>query len=337
MEFCHNRDFRLRLALFAGIVLLVLPALVAAQSPLKVRAAYGAMSAAMAPLWYAQDTKLFDRFGVHVELLYIQGQPIALPALVTKEIDVLLTSGGSAVPFIMNGLPLIMVANLNNIQPYRLLVAPEIKNARDLRGKKMAVSRIGATSHQLAVMSLEKLGLKANDVTYLQVGGQSERLAALKVRAVDATLINPPANLTARKLGFNEIFDLKELGENFLFQVLVTRKTDSDMKAEWLQRFIKMTMEAVRLMKADQQNTIRIIGKYLKETDREALEESFKVHALSMVDYPLVSRSAVEDAYNDALKALKGTAPRNTNIDSMYDNSLLQNIKASSNLGRSNR
>ena len=34
----------------------------------------------------------------------------------------------------------------------------------------MAVSRIGATSHQLAVMSLEKLGMKANDMTYLQVG-----------------------------------------------------------------------------------------------------------------------------------------------------------------------
>jgi NitT/TauT family transport system substrate-binding protein len=333
MEFCHNRDFRPRLALFAVIVVLMLPTLAAAQSPVKVRAAYGAMSAAMAPLWYAQDTKLFDRFGVHVELLYIQGQPIALPALVTKEIDVLLTSGGSAVPFIMNGLPLIMVANLN-IQPYRLLVAPEIKNASDLKGKKVAVSRIGATSHQLAVMSLEKLGLKSNDVTYLQVGGQSERLAALKVRAVDATLINPPANLTARKLGFNEIFDLKELGENFLFQVLVTRKTDADMKVEWLQRFIKMTMEAVRLMKADQQTTIKIIGKYLKETDREALEESFKVHALSMVDYPLVSRSAVEDAYSDALKALKGTVPRNTNVDSMYDNSLLQNIKGGAQSGK---
>jgi ABC-type nitrate/sulfonate/bicarbonate transport system substrate-binding protein len=106
------------------------------------------------------------------------------------------------------------------------------------------------------------------------------------------------------------------------------------MKVEWLQRFIKMTMEAVRLMKADQQTTIKIIGKYLKETDREALEESFKVHALSMVDYPLVSRSAVEDAYNDALKALKGTAPRNTNIDSMYDNSLLQNIKGAAQPGK---
>jgi NitT/TauT family transport system substrate-binding protein len=317
------------LTLFAFITVLLLPAYLFAQ-PLKVRAAYGAMSAAMAPLWYAQDTRLFEKFGVQVELLYIQGQPIALPALVTKEIDVLLTSGGSAVPFIMNGLPLIMVANLNNIQPYRLLVAPEIKNARDLKGKKMAVSRIGATSHQLAVMSLEKLGLKANDMTYLQVGGQAERLAALKVRSVDATLINPPANLTARKLGFNEIFDLKELGENFLFQVLVSRKADAEGKVEWLQRFIRMTMEAVRLMKADQQTTIRIIGKYLRENDREALEESFKVHALSMVDYPLVSRTAVEDAYNDALKALKGSTPRNSNIDSMYDNSLLQAIKKES-------
>jgi NitT/TauT family transport system substrate-binding protein len=137
-----------------------------------------------------------------------------------------LTSGGSAVPFIVNGLPLVIVANLNTIQPYRLLAASDIRTARDLKGKKMAVSRIGATSHQLAVMSLEKLGLKANDMTYLQVGGQAERLAALKVRAVDATLINPPANLTARKLGFNEIFDLKELGENFLFQVLVARKAE---------------------------------------------------------------------------------------------------------------
>lgn len=314
------------LAFFPLVLFIAFPSLSAAQSPLKVRAAYGAMSAAMAPLWYAQDTRLFDKFGVQVELLYIQGQPIALPALVTKEIDVLLTSGGSAVPFIMNGLPLIMVANLNNIQPYRMLVAPEIKNARDLKGKKMAVSRIGATSHQLAVMSLEKLGLRANDMTYWQVGGQAERLAALKVRSVDATLINPPANLTARKLGFNEIFDLKELGENFLFQVLVTRKADSDAQVEWLQRFVRMTMAAVKRMKADQQTTIRIIGRYLRENDREALEESFKVHALSMVDYPLVNRAAVEDAYNDALKALKGSAPRTSNIDSMYDNSLLQAI-----------
>jgi NitT/TauT family transport system substrate-binding protein len=311
-----------------AMVLLILASAAAGQSPLRVRAAYSAMSAAMAPLWYAQDTKLFEKFGVQVELLYIQGQPIALPALVTREIDVLLTSGGSVVPFIMNGLPLVMVANLNNIQPYRLLAAPDIRTARDLKGKKMAVSRIGATSHQLAVMSLEKLGLKANDMTYLQVGGQAERLAALKVRAVDATLINPPANLTARKLGFNEIFDLKELGENFLFQVLVARKADSDAKAQWLQRFVHMTMEAVKLMKAEPQITIKIIGKYLRETDHEALEESFKVHALSMVDYPLVSRTAVEDAYNDALKALKGTAPRNSNIDSMYDNSLLQSLKA---------
>jgi NitT/TauT family transport system substrate-binding protein len=314
-------------AVLPPIVALLFPVLASAQSPVKVRAAYGAMSAAMAPLWYAQDTRLFGKFGLHVELLYIQGQPIALPALVTKEIDVLLTSGGSAVPFIMNGLPLVMVANLNNIQPYRLVVAREITDPQALKGKKMAVSRIGATSHQLAVMSLEKLGLKASDMTYLQVGGQGERLAALKARAVDATLINPPANLTARKLGFHEIFDLKELGENFLFQVLVARKADAEAKIEWLQRFIRMTMEAVRLMKADQQTTIRIIGKYLRENDREALEESFKVHALSMVDYPLVSRTAVEDAYNDALKALKGSTPRNPNIDSMYDNSLLQTIK----------
>jgi ABC-type nitrate/sulfonate/bicarbonate transport system substrate-binding protein len=315
------------MALLWSIIGLLVPLLAAAQSPLKVRAAYSAMSAAMAPLWYAQDTRLFDKFGVQVELLYIQGQPVALPALVTKEIDVLLTSGGSAVPFIMNGLPLIMVANLNNIQPYRLVVAAEISKAEGLKGKRMAVSRIGATSHQLAVMSLEKLGLKANDMTYLQVGGQAERLAALKARSVDATLINPPANLTARKLGFNEIFDLKELGENFLFQVLVTRKADAEAKVEWLQRFIRMTMEAVRLMKADRQNTIRIIGKYLRENDREALEESFKVHALSMVDYPLVSRTAVEDAYHDALKGLKGSTPRNSNIDAMYDNSLLRTLK----------
>jgi NitT/TauT family transport system substrate-binding protein len=284
------------------------------------------MSAAMAPLWYARDTKLFDKFGVQVELLYIQGQPIALPALLNREIDVLLTSGGSAVPFIVNGLPLVLVANLNNIQPYRLIVAPGIKTARDLRGKKMAVSRIGATSYQLAVMSLEKLGLTASDMTYLQIGGQSERLAALKVGAVDATLINPPANLTARRLGFHEIFDLRELGENFLFQVLVARKSDADAKSQWLQRFIKMTMESVKLMKADKQTTIKIIGRYLRETDREALEESFKVHALSMVDFPLVSRAAVEDAYKDAVKALKGSKPRNSDIDSMYDNRLLESL-----------
>ena len=61
VEFFHSRDFRHLLAFCVAIVLLLLPSLAAAQSPVKVRAAYGAMSAAMAPLWYAQRSRLVLR------------------------------------------------------------------------------------------------------------------------------------------------------------------------------------------------------------------------------------------------------------------------------------
>ena len=64
---------------FFTFFLFLLPGRIEAQSPIRVRAAYSAMSAAMAPLWYAQDTKLSDKFKLQVELLYIQGQPVALP------------------------------------------------------------------------------------------------------------------------------------------------------------------------------------------------------------------------------------------------------------------
>ena len=67
------------IALLSFIVVLLSTASTAAQSPLKVRAAYGAMSAAMAPLWYAQDTRLFQKFGIEVELLYIQGNRSLCP------------------------------------------------------------------------------------------------------------------------------------------------------------------------------------------------------------------------------------------------------------------
>lgn len=65
---------------------------------------------------------------------------------------------------------------------------PEIKSVTDLRGKSVAVTRIGASTYFAGLSMLESAGLKTSDVTFIQAGGVGESLVALLTGRVDAAL-----------------------------------------------------------------------------------------------------------------------------------------------------
>ena len=61
-----------------------------------------------------------------------------------------------------------------------LFCTKNIKTAADVKGKTVAVSTFGGTSHGSVLLSLKALGLTPSDVIITEVGGQSARIAALK-------------------------------------------------------------------------------------------------------------------------------------------------------------
>ena len=75
---------------------------------------------------------------------------------------------------------LVCIGGQKNILTQSILAKPPIKRLEDLRGKKVGVTRIGATTHYFATQAFRKIGMEAGrDYTMIQTGGAPEMLAAL--------------------------------------------------------------------------------------------------------------------------------------------------------------
>src|SRR5262249_25669573 len=65
--------------------------------------------------------------------------------------------------------------------PYKLIVQPGIKSIAALKGKRIGTDRFGGSSYYATRRMLEKLGLRPEEVEFMQVtGGGNQRVAAFR-------------------------------------------------------------------------------------------------------------------------------------------------------------
>src|SRR5262249_11909662 len=99
---------------------------------------------------------------------------------------------------------------------YWLMSRPEIKNAEQLKRGSVAISNFGAAADFVARYALDKLGLvPGKDVTIVQVGGISDRLGAVLVGRVQATVLSPPVNFIETKERFKHSCRCRQAGSCF--------------------------------------------------------------------------------------------------------------------------
>ena len=244
-----------------------------------IRVGIPGLSAEFTPVWAAKDKGLLKKYGLDVEIIAMQGGTQLVQAMIGNSID-FSVMGGAYLTGAMKGADLVMVATHMDKFPYSLIVKPSIKRSEDLKGTKLAISRFGSSSDAGLRVSLQRSGINPDkDVTILQVGGQTERYAALKAGVVDGTVVIPPLSGAAQRAGFNTIFNMTKLGIPYPQEGVVASRQYIAKRRDTLLRFLKGFVEGVRDLKADKEFAIAIIAKHLRmdpKKDREALEDSFQ-------------------------------------------------------------
>ena len=114
------------------------------------------------------------------------------------------------------------------------MVARDIARPDQLKGKAVAVSRVGSSSDFATRYALEKYGLVPDkDVSILQIGSQPARFAALEAGKIHGIMVSIPVTARAAKAGFNTLADLQMLGLEYQHTALaVTQnliKTQPDL------------------------------------------------------------------------------------------------------------
>ncbi|MBI2089804.1 MAG: ABC transporter substrate-binding protein [Deltaproteobacteria bacterium] len=256
----------------------------AAAQAKKLNIAYTATSPYQAVLIIAQDAGFFKKHHLDVSLIFTAGGSLGIQAMVGGDVAMAVADGSSSVAAKLSGVDVVIIASFLNTFPYSLISLPEIKKVNQLVSGKIAVSRFGSATDLGVRMALAKVGLNAEkDVVLLQIGAQTARFAALQSKNVQATIITPPFTLTARKLGFNNLIDMAELNIPFQLTALLASRSYLKGNPEVVMSVIQALTEGIHFYKKEKEASIKIVGKYLKTEDREALEETYREIALKVV------------------------------------------------------
>jgi len=231
--------------------------------------------------------------------------PVVVSALIAGEIAIAAAGGEPIVSGILGGAELTVIGFGTTTTPVSLYVTPTITQVEQLKGATVAVSRLTSSGAYILKVGLKRAGLEAiKDVTLIQAGGIPESFAALHAGRVQGAMLSPPTTYKAEALGFRRIWS--GLGVEYPSLVFAVRKAFlKDSEAVAL-RFLQAMAEGIHIFNTDKEESLRVMAKYTKVTDRKVLENSYAdnsgVHSRTLEP----TRSGIANI----LETLAGTAPK---------------------------
>ena len=283
-----------------------------AKPLVKVIAGYGSTDGAIAPLWFAKETKLFEKRGLDVLLVGMGTGAVSLRALIARDLEIASLSGSGLVQAALQGADTVILSAAINGFVFKVFGPPDMTSPAQLKGKKLGVSRYGATSDFAIRLALKKWGLNPDrDVNILQIGTTQDTVRAMQTKIIDAGVLSGTASLVARKAGFRELGDLAELGLHYPMAPLGTTKSFLQKNETLVKEFMLAYIEAIHDFKRNKEAALAVIKKYNRNADREVLEDSYNNYANKYLALPIPT----VDSIKTILAELGSTMPAAKNAD----------------------
>lgn len=158
----------------------------------------------------AKMAGIYEKNGLDVETTVFEGDGKVMQALQAGQLDVGFGGTSAFITSQTTDVPVVGLAVNAVILTDELVSTKDVTDAETLKGKCVAVSTFGGTSHGAVILSLKSLGLTPDDVVITEVGGQSARIAALQGGACAAAPVDAARHEEMAGLGFNFLVDLKK-------------------------------------------------------------------------------------------------------------------------------
>ena len=179
------------------------------------------------PLWAAADAGFFKKQNLSVELVSIRSSPVAMSALLSGEVDVVVGGANPSIALQLQGYKDVAIfAGLINRFLFSIYSQPGIDQLSQLKGKRLGVTRFGGSNDFAGRYYLRQRGLDpTKDLTMIQIGSQDDILRALLAKNLDAAVLGYPAVYIAKKSGLRELADLTQSGLRYQLTAFVAKRS----------------------------------------------------------------------------------------------------------------
>ena len=308
---------------FCAMLLVVNPSAQAAQKEFqKLTVGYTPIAAGSLPLFIAVEERIFQKHGYEVSPVFMGGSPLINSAILAGEFPIGYTGGGAVIASRVAGSDLIAIGSPLPVLTIDGWARPEIKSISDLKGKRIGVTRIGASTYFAALSMLESSGVKANEVVFIQNGGIGESFAALQGGRVDVSLLGYPFGLYAKNAGFKLLFQPSQ-SEYGLFPNEVVAARESWLKDARNRRvavdFLRALTEAQQLARENATVAKRALRRFTRVDDDASLQGSFDYYKGAFPP----SLRVVERTMANALKYVDHPKAKQFDVRQSFDNSFI--------------
>jgi ABC-type nitrate/sulfonate/bicarbonate transport system substrate-binding protein len=307
---------------FATLCFLLVPALAsAASAPVRVKIGTASITASTLTLWIAQEQGMFNKQGIEAQTILIRGGPTMLASLVAGDTHVAFTTG---IPFLgaaAQGTDLKMLTSISDRVSWKLMAAPQIKKAQDLRGKRIGVQTIVGATWMNSMLALEQLGLepKRDNISFLPTGDPVTMARSLEAGRIDAAVLDPVSSRLLGNKGFSLLVDL--LKDNVYFPGLGVgvSRTYLDQHGPIVEKIVTALTESLVfvLQPANKPVVIKSMMKNLRLSDPAAAEDGYQDQMATLKRKPYPSIEGLRNAQR--LMALQNPKIGSVKLEDMVD------------------
>jgi NitT/TauT family transport system substrate-binding protein len=240
-----------------------------------VRAGYPSANVQFLPAFVALEKGLYRREGLEAELISVRSAVTAVQALIGGQMQFIF-SVGPQMPAIWEGTDIILLAQQVGRPTFSLVVRPEIQKVSDLKGKKLGVSFGGSTSAGMkALLELNKIN-PDKDVEYINIPGNTPKIAAMNQGIVVAGLLAPPADYIAVKAGLKRLLSLADVFKDTAFTGLAATGKTVRENPQLVKKMVRAIVSAVIHTRDYPEDAVQVMIKHFR-MEREAAQDAYQM------------------------------------------------------------
>jgi NitT/TauT family transport system substrate-binding protein len=317
----YKEDMKNRIILTACLAVLSV-ALVAtrawtADGGRKIRLAYAGWELGTAVAYVGVDSGLFKKNGVDIEEIPIRDTLSAgVQSLIG--VDVLIGFGNplAVLQPAASGADIALLGSHVSFDQYGMGVASSISAVKELKGKKVGVSALGAKSDLIARVILRRAGLDPADVELVAAGLSPARALAISKNLLQGAPLSEDVAAEAKKLGI-KILDVKAVPA--ITDLIITTRSFVKKDEETVRRFMKGYAAAIHHFVSQRDSSLAILKKYFPSSQGvtvDTMYDSFSAQLRPLPDLngeaiqALVDVGATVDQRTKSLKPADITEPR---------------------------
>jgi len=280
------------------------------QALKKVRMGSSSTNVSFLALYTAIHRGFFKDEGLDLEIVFMPAN-LASTAVLNGDVDyngAVTGTIGAAV----QGRPM-KVLLFTVAKPLLFLVSQKnIKDVKQLKGKKIAGSSPGGSATLLANQALKQIGLEpGKDVSVLQMSGSAtSRYAVLESGVVEASLLSVPENIIALERGYNELLFLGDVVEFPQNGFGASEKKIRENPDE-IYRMVRATLRGLQFVwdKNNAEAVTNVLMKQWKVSDRKMAAEMSRQVGRVLTKDAYVKPESVQVLIDLARESAKVTKP----------------------------